>query len=75
MLSCDHCNYQIAYSKIMDIHNHTYHGKEEKYNCDSCDNKISKKKSKARHKKIVHEGVKYHCRQWDYQVSLKGNLA
>ena len=36
MFSCDHCKYQIASSKIMKIHIRTFHGKDEKYNCDIC---------------------------------------
>ena len=67
MFSCDHCKYQIASSKIIDIHISTFHSKDEKDNCDICGYQVSNKKNLARHKKIVHEGVKYPCRQCDYQ--------
>ena len=77
MFSRDYCEYQIASSEIMNIHNRTLHGKEEKYNCDiicgcQLSNKISlakhkkivyeiplKKRDLLRHKRAVHEGVKY----------------
>ena len=61
MLSCDHCEYLVSSSKIMDIHNRTFHGKVKKYNCDLCGHQVSHKCSLARHKKIVHEGVKFPC--------------
>ena len=59
----------------MDIHNRTFHGKDEKYNCDICGYQAKHKISLARHKKIVHEGVKYHCRQCNYQSTTKRDLA
>ena len=56
MFSRDYCEYQIASSEILNIHNHTLHGKEEKYNCDIiCGCQLSNKISLATHKKIVHE--------------------
>ena len=55
MFSCDHCEYQIASSKIMDIHKRTFHDKEKKYNCDLWGHQVSHRNSLARHKKIVHE--------------------
>ena len=33
MFSCGHYEYQIASSKVMDIHR-TFYGKAKKYNCD-----------------------------------------
>ena len=56
MFSCDYCEYQIASSEILNIHNHTLHGKEERYDCDIiCGCQLSNKISLATHKKIVHE--------------------
>ena len=59
----------------MDIHNRTFHGKDEKYNCDICGYQVSNKISLTTHKKIVHKGVKYPCRQCDNQATSKWNLA
>ena len=44
MFSCEHCEYQAASSKIMEIHNRTSHGKNAKYNCDICGHQVSQKK-------------------------------
>ena len=48
MFSCEHCEYQVASNKIMEIHNRTFHDKNAKYNCNL-----------EKHKKIVHDRVKY----------------
>ena len=74
MFNCDHCKFQIISRKIMDIHNRTFHSKDEKHNCDICGYQVSNKVSLARHKKIVHEGVKYHCRKCDFQGTSRGYL-
>ena len=47
-----HCKYQISSSKIMDIHNKTFHGKIKKYNCDICGHQVSHKSSLVRQEKI-----------------------
>ena len=53
MFSCDYCEYQIASSEILNIHNRTLHGKEEKYNCDIiCGCQLSNQISLATRKKI-----------------------
>ena len=75
MFSCGHCEYQIASSKIMDIHNRTFHDKDKKYNCDLCGKQVSHKDSLARHKMIVHERVKFLCGKCNHQSASKGNLA
>ena len=75
MFSCDHCEYQITSSKIMDIHTRTFHFGDKKYNCDLCGYQVSHKNSLARHKKIVHEGVKFPCGQCNNQAISKGYLA
>ena len=75
MFSCDHCKYQIASIKILEIHNRTFHNKVKKYDCDLCGYQVSYKNNLARHKKIVHERVKFPCRQCNYQATSKGNLA
>ena len=59
MFFCDHCSYPIASRKIMEIHNCTFHGQDEKYNHDICGYQVLNKISLVRHKKIVHEGIKY----------------
>ena len=59
----------------MNIHNRTFHGKDEKYNCDLCGHQVSHKNSLARHKKSVHEGVKFPCGQCIHQATTKGSLA
>ena len=66
MFSCGHCDYQIASSKIMDIHNRTFHDKVKKYNCDICGHQVSHKNILAGHKTIVHEGVKSPCRRCNH---------
>ena len=58
----------------MDIHNRTFHGKDEKYNCDICGFQVSNKISLGRHKKIVHEGVKYHCKQCHYEATSESHI-
>ena len=56
MFSCDYCEYQIASSEILNIHNRTLHGKEEKYNCDIiCGCQLSNQISLATRKKIEHK--------------------
>ena len=75
MFSCGHCEYQIASTKIMDIHNRTFHDKVKKYNCDVCGQQVLHKNILARQKKIVHEGIKFPCRQCNYQSTTKGSLA
>ena len=75
MFSCGYCEYQIASSKIMEIHIKTVHDKEKKYTFDPCGPQVSHKSRLARHKKIVHEGVKYPCEQCNYQATTKGSLA
>ena len=75
MFSCDHCKYLIASSKIMDIHNRTFHSKDQRYSCNICGYQVSNKINLVRHKKIVHEGVKYPCRQCDHQATTIGSLA
>ena len=75
MFFCDNCNYQIASRKMMEIHNHTFHGQDEKYNRDICGYQVLNKISLARHKKIVLEGIKYSCRQCNHLATSKGNLA
>ena len=75
MFSCGYCEYKIASSKIMNIHNRTLYGKEEKYNYHICGCQVSNKIDLATRKKIVHKGVKYLCRQCNYQATSKCNLA
>ena len=53
MFSCGHCKYQIASSKIMEIHNRTFHGEVKNYTCDLCCHQVSLKNSLARHKKSI----------------------
>ena len=36
MFACDYCEYRVASSKIMDIHNSTFHSKDPKFSCDNC---------------------------------------
>ena len=48
MFFCDNCNYQIASRKMMEIHNHTFHGQDEKYNRDICGYQVLNKISLAR---------------------------
>ena len=43
----------------MDIHIRNFHDDNKKYDCDLCGHQVSRKNSLARHKKIVHEGVKF----------------
>ena len=76
MFSCGHCEYQIASSKIMDIHKRTFHHEDKKYHCDLCGHQSSNKNSLATHKKIVNEGVKFPCRQCNcnYQATSKEHL-
>ena len=59
----------------MDNHTRNFHGKVKKFNCDICGHHVSQKNSLARHKKIVHEGVKYPFGQYNYQATTKGSLA
>ena len=76
MFSWDHCENQISSTKIMDIHNRTFHDEDAKYNCDICGHQVLHKLSLARHRKIVHEwakhkravheGVKYPCEQFNH---------
>ena len=66
MFSCGHCDYQITSIKIMDIHNQTFQDKDKKYNCDLCGRQVSHKNSLAKHKKIVHEEVKFPYRQCNH---------
>ena len=42
--------------------------------CGKCSNQILQKRSLLKHKKIVHEGVKYYYRQCDHKAISKGNL-
>ena len=55
MFACDHCEYQVASKKVMEIHNRTFHDENAKYNCDICGHQVSHKRSLVRHKKIDHE--------------------
>ena len=71
MFFCGHCEYQIVSTKIMDIHNKTFHDKVKKYDCDLCGYQVSHKNSLAKHEKIVHEGVKLRCRQCKYNKTSK----
>ena len=50
-------------------------GKEKKYDSVLFGHQVSHKNSLAKHKKIVHEGVKFPCGQCNIQATLKGNLA
>ena len=75
MFSSDHCENHGASSKIMEIHNRTFHGKVKKYTCDLCGHQVSFKNSLARHKKSVHEEVKFSCRLCNYQATSKESLA
>ena len=59
----------------MDIQNRTFHDNEKKYNCYLCGHQVSHKNSLTRHKKIVHEGLKFPCGQCKHQSTSKGNLA
>ena len=72
MFFCSHCEYKIASSKIMDIHNRAFHYKHKKYNCDLCGHQVKQKNSLTRHKR---EGVKYVCEQCNHQLTTKGSLA
>ena len=53
MFSSDHCENQVASSKIMEIHNRTFHGEVKNYTCDLCCHQVSLKNSLARHKKSI----------------------
>ena len=57
--SCDHCKYQVASSKIMDIHKSNFHDKDKKYDFDLCGHQVSHKYSSARHKKIVRDEIRF----------------
>ena len=61
MFSCDHCEYQVPSSQIMDIQNRTFHDYEKKYNCDLSGHQVSHKNTLARHNNIVYKGVKFPC--------------
>ena len=75
MFTCDHCEFQVASSKIMDIHSRNFDNKPNKYSCDICSRQESNKNSLARHKKIVNDGVKFLCRKCNHQATTKWNLA
>ena len=70
-LSCGHCEYHIESSKIMDIHHRTFHNKVKNIIVISVVVMYH-----IRHRKIVHEVVKFPCRQCNcnYQATSKEHL-
>ena len=52
----------------MKTHNSNSHDKNENYSCNICGQQVSHKNSLVSHKRIVHDGIKYPCRQCSYQV-------
>ena len=74
IFTCHDFHYQVASNMIMKIHKSNIHGNNENYSCDICGLQIQKR-SLVRHKKNLHEGVKYPCRQCNHEASSKGNLA
>ena len=53
----------------MDIHTRTFHKKDSEHSCNICGYQVSQKKKIARHKVIVHEGVKYPCSQCNHKAT------
>ena len=49
--------------------------KDTMYSCDECGHQVPQKNSLAKHKRIVHNGVKFSCSQCSYQTTTKGHFA
>ena len=58
----------------MKIHNSNLHDNNEKYSCNICGHQVSHNKSLARHKMIVHKGIRHPCRQCSHQATSKSDL-
>ena len=46
----------------------------QKYPCEDCDYKFTKKVGLAKHHQSLHMGKKYPCKECDYKFTQKGNL-
>ena len=58
MFFCDQCQYEASSEATLKYHQDTEH-QDTKYDCNLCGVHLSSKKNLFRHKRAVHEGVKY----------------
>ena len=63
-----HSKVKVPFTKT-DSFMYMMHG--HMYQCNQCDYKASLKGTLSRHKKSIHEGIKFPCAQCDYKARLQ----